>query len=801
MDDWKLLSDYASQNSEAAFRALVERYAGMVYHAALRQTGDPCVAEDAAQDVFIALAQKAGRIPRQATLYGWLFRATRFAVLNQVRRNVNRQRREQELLVTQPAMEVDEADSIWERIMPHLNDALEKLSAADRELLMIRFFGNQSHKDVAAALGVSEETARKRISRALERLRVIFARRGVAVSSLALAAALVAHGAQAAPVELAAAWAKVALANAAVGTAAISGGGILALAAFAKSPGFIAALTGSLVIAAAVLTARSSSHSSSVPPPAAMPHLAASAIAPETNSPVAAPPVTPPKPASDAVTKDALASALDKVKEALHDPNETTLYPNSVMQAALAGLGDNQKAALPILEAALTGDTNAEVRLRAVDGLGIIGPDAKEAAPLLLGLLRDGGVSQAIPQSSYTFVGQLGAVRALPVYTDNLILYALGQIHPAPEILPEFARLIHENQSVMIDVYQADHQFSGVRPRSLQAGGWLWSLANEDARALNDSFRPLLLDPDRRVREVAALLLVSALGDQADRGVFPVAAELLKADDDHFLRPEGMLILRNAARVADADETAEQTALTPARLGPYLNEVLSALADAADHTAQERLRLAAAKMLDTLSPEFRTVNPLAAELEQLRLAEAFRLEVTAGGATLPEILEGLKRFPETAPDIARHYAHSTDSNAIALLPAFGEALSALAPAPELRGADRTRKVNSRQALANAMQQIAPNLPKPIFTAMDTMTLTRIMSDPAVQADPARLQRVSNARKLAEWPEFRLVGIHDVPPDAVRRLLAAMKDADAQTYAALLAKVMEIDPHFSDTTHP
>ena len=49
----------------------------MVYHAALRQTGNPHAVEEAAQVVFIALAQKADRIPRQATLYGWLFRNAR----------------------------------------------------------------------------------------------------------------------------------------------------------------------------------------------------------------------------------------------------------------------------------------------------------------------------------------------------------------------------------------------------------------------------------------------------------------------------------------------------------------------------------------------------------------------------------------------------------------------------------------------------------------------------------------------------------------------------------------------------
>ena len=63
MDDWQLLRDYAQRNSEEAFRVLVDRYAGLVYHAALRQAGNPETAQDVAQAVFIALARKADRLP------------------------------------------------------------------------------------------------------------------------------------------------------------------------------------------------------------------------------------------------------------------------------------------------------------------------------------------------------------------------------------------------------------------------------------------------------------------------------------------------------------------------------------------------------------------------------------------------------------------------------------------------------------------------------------------------------------------------------------------------------------------
>jgi RNA polymerase sigma factor (sigma-70 family) len=792
MNDWQLLENYAAKNSEEAFRALVERYAGMVYHAALRQTGNADAAEEAAQVVFIALAQKAGAIPRQATLYGWLFRATRFAVLNLARKNANRRRREQEAFVMQPSIEPNEADSIWERITPHLNDALDKLPAADRELVMIRFFGNKSYTDVAEVLGVSEETARKRLSRAIERLREIFASRGVVASSLALAAAFAAHGAQAAPLDVAASWAKVAMAKAVAGTGASSSGGFLALAASAKSTGFIAALAGLVVLAAAFTFSKSASQGS----PAAQPLAAettASPGAPEGTSPLTGP-VTASKSVGDAGANDALAAALDKVKAALHDPNETTLYPNSFMQEAIAGLGDKKKAALPILEAALN-DANAEVRLRAVDGLGILGPEAKEAAPFLLGVLRAGGLGQAIPQTGYAVKGPSGAARSLHIYTDNMLLYALGQIHPAPEILPELARLMKEDRYVCHIVYSATHQFPGVR-RSMEAGGWLWAIAHGDSEALNNAFRPLLHDPDRVVRCVAALSLVSALGDQADAGVFPVAIELLRSVEGEIPLIDGLALLHGASRAPSSDGAPGDPGLLAARLGPFLSETMSALADAAAHTTREDVRLNAAKTLDMLSPAFRELNPaLAAELERRNQSEAFTSKAISGEAAMPEILEGLKKFPKAAPSIARYYARFAGSNAVELLPALREALSALAPSPDASIGDRTKAVNARQAIADSMQKIAPELSKPIFTAADTRAMIRIMRDPAVEADPGRLQKVSDARKLAEWPE---PGIFDVSPDAMRRLLAAMKSADAPTYEALAAKAQEIDPHFSET---
>src|SRR3954467_9570339 len=112
MDDWHLLRGYSQRHSEDAFRALVNRYATFVYNTALRQARNPHVAEEVTQAVFIALAQKARRMPRGTILSGWLFRATRFAFSKLARAEVRRQQREQEVVLNRSNAETDQAESL-----------------------------------------------------------------------------------------------------------------------------------------------------------------------------------------------------------------------------------------------------------------------------------------------------------------------------------------------------------------------------------------------------------------------------------------------------------------------------------------------------------------------------------------------------------------------------------------------------------------------------------------------------------------------------------------------------------------
>ena len=222
-DDAQLLRSYAKENSEAAFRELVERHLRLVYSAALRQVGgDAALAQDVAQRVFTDLARKAGALGGRAVLAGWLYTSTRYAAAQVVRGEQRRRAREAEAQRMNELFSAGEgAESVaeWEQLRPVIDGALHTLGECDREAVLMRFFEGRAFADVGAALNVSEDAARVRINRALEKLRGLLARRGIKSTAAALGGVLAGNAAVAAPAGMAASV------TAAV-TAAVTGMGV-----------------------------------------------------------------------------------------------------------------------------------------------------------------------------------------------------------------------------------------------------------------------------------------------------------------------------------------------------------------------------------------------------------------------------------------------------------------------------------------------------------------------------------------------------------------------------------------------
>jgi len=218
-DCQKLLTEYAETGSESAFRVLVGRYVNLVYSTALRLVnGETQLAEDVSQTVFIGLARKAGALSRQVMLGGWLYRHTYHVATKAVRREQRRHAREREAVEMNTLQ--NDTEEIARRVRPILDEALMQLGNEDRKAILLRFFEERDFRAVGAALNVSEDAARMRVSRAVDKLHSILKRRGVVLPAAGLSAGLSLEAVRAAPVGLATKLASGAL-------AAPLGGGIL----------------------------------------------------------------------------------------------------------------------------------------------------------------------------------------------------------------------------------------------------------------------------------------------------------------------------------------------------------------------------------------------------------------------------------------------------------------------------------------------------------------------------------------------------------------------------------------------
>ena len=213
-DHRTLLADYVANGSEDAFRELVARYVDLVYSTALRLVnGDTHRAEDVTQMVFADLARLGGTISEDVMLGGWLHRRAfhvATTVIRGERRRLDRERQACEMNTLH-----NDPEGGFEQIAPHLDEAINGLNDRERAAIVLRYFERRDLRAVGAALGSNEDAAQKCVSRAVDKLRSHFERRGVVVSSALIVSALVANAVQAAPAGLALTVASASLAGAA----------------------------------------------------------------------------------------------------------------------------------------------------------------------------------------------------------------------------------------------------------------------------------------------------------------------------------------------------------------------------------------------------------------------------------------------------------------------------------------------------------------------------------------------------------------------------------------------------------
>jgi RNA polymerase sigma factor (sigma-70 family) len=266
-DDMALVREYARHHSEEAFTTLVSRHVNLVYSVALRRLGDPHQAEEATQAVFIILARKAATLGSDTILPAWLCRTAQYVAADALRSQRRRQNREQEAYMQSTLNQPEAEPSVWPEVAPLLDLAMAKLRTKDHSAIVLRYFEGKDLKQVSTELGVSESAAKTRISRAVEKLRKFFLKRGLSLSVTVISAAISANSVQAAPVGLSKMAAAVALTKGATASASVLllTKGALHLMAWAKAKtAMLAGMAILLGIGTTVLVAQAA-HSTDAP--------------------------------------------------------------------------------------------------------------------------------------------------------------------------------------------------------------------------------------------------------------------------------------------------------------------------------------------------------------------------------------------------------------------------------------------------------------------------------------------------------------------------------------------------------
>ncbi|HZQ46766.1 MAG TPA: sigma-70 family RNA polymerase sigma factor [Verrucomicrobiae bacterium] len=607
MQDAELLREYLKSGSEAAFSELVKRYVDFVFSTARRQVGDAHLAQEVAQSVFCLLARKAAYLNGRTTIAGWLYRATCFTAARAMRAEMRRRRREQE------AANMNQDDSnpcgIWDHLSPMLDEALNEIGETDRLAVLLRFFQRKPMREVGQILGVSEDAAKMRVSRAVERLRIIFAKRGVACSSAALGVLLAEKTVEAAPMSMASSITSAAVSGAAASTLPLTQ--VLVYMAKIKAQTLVVAGIAALVLFIGGLHVYNLAHQPPLDGAGRAILLSGLALGQSDGSKSSSgqSSLTMGNGAGAGSGEDSfdLNDAIARLRAALHATNDSDIPGFAVVQA-VKRFGSHGRAAFEVLkeEAAAHNDTNAptdDVEIaprRAVNGVGFLGKSVPEAIPYLW------NTYELSPSKKSDSIGYLA-------------LAALQQIgFEAHDIA-----LLTQRVLTFTNFQESDAFIKG------QTASWIATIIKADpvsAQPYIPMVANLLYDRDRKVRFWAACALVENEG-AGNPGIIDAINAGLKTADKETLAWASKSVFQEAG----------------AAVKPVVPALLAAANASDDKIAREWAFLAAGNISGELRNEVAEVDQVLKKDED---AKSWLAKINSGTATYDDLAPHLKEAGE-----------------------------------------------------------------------------------------------------------------------------------------------------------
>ena len=191
MTDIELLNQHRS-GSESAFADLVRRHLAWVYGLARRRLGDSHLADDVAQAVFVLLHRKSPQFTADRAMMSWLYKTACYVSDSAARAERRRHSRESKVAMQRPEATQPAETPEWQELAPLLDKLIGQLPRSDREAILLRYYRDLPLADVAEQIGTTPDAARKRIERAIEKLRGLAAQNGSSLSAASLASGLAA---------------------------------------------------------------------------------------------------------------------------------------------------------------------------------------------------------------------------------------------------------------------------------------------------------------------------------------------------------------------------------------------------------------------------------------------------------------------------------------------------------------------------------------------------------------------------------------------------------------------------------